>query len=93
MLLEETLIHKQKRYNEQKRITGNNRAMYNSEIASKIAAATGMDLPEDRVAETQNCGTTSTVGDHLAGGGAAKRRLLDVRLVSHFHEHSAKIMR
>lgn len=88
VMLEETLIHKQKRYKVQKRITGNNREMHNSEIANKIAAATGMDIAEEGEMDTRKF-STSTI-DQLT---TSRRRRLELRLLSHLHEHSDKIIR
>uniref|UniRef100_A0A915EWN8 non-specific serine/threonine protein kinase n=1 Tax=Ditylenchus dipsaci TaxID=166011 RepID=A0A915EWN8_9BILA len=86
--LEETLSHKRKRYNEQKRITGSNSTqIQNNEIAVKIAAAAGAYVDGGEIASRGN------LVEHINMSPDTKKNRLELRLLSHLHEHSGKITR
>uniref|UniRef100_A0A915ES12 non-specific serine/threonine protein kinase n=1 Tax=Ditylenchus dipsaci TaxID=166011 RepID=A0A915ES12_9BILA len=86
--LEETLSHKRKRYNEQKRITGSNSTqIQNNEIAVKIAAAAGAYVDGGEIASRSN------LVEHINMSPDTKKNRLELRLLSHLHEHSGKITR
>lgn len=88
-LLEEALAHKRKRYLDQKRVSND---MNKSEIVRKIASATSerIVLGSDGKHSVKPC--ASYMKARSPSPPTSKNRM-ELKLLMHFHEHSAKINR